>query len=197
LISLMFDQCSYEQFFLLNTSWSKWLSNFIFLLLNLFFMMIPFSSMSSIHTNAPNKNVKSLKKGTIHAWSKFCVQLDLQKKSSSWNFGRNLLKEMQNWERWHFGLFAKKINGEDSVNLRLTMHHNLHNGLHMDDVMFFIDAMMEMFLDFQVPCEMSILWTIIFICISNLFHGITTDKLNFTLTIVQIVNPSNLNDKKK
>ncbi len=49
------------------------------------------------------------------------------------------------------------------MNLRLTMHHNLHNGLHMNGVMFFIDAMMEMFLDFQIPCEMSILWTITFI----------------------------------
>jgi hypothetical protein len=31
------------------------------------FMMIPFNSTSSIHTNAPNKNAKSLKKGAIHA----------------------------------------------------------------------------------------------------------------------------------
>jgi hypothetical protein len=29
--------------------------------------MIPFSSTSSIHTNAPNKNAKSLEKGAIHA----------------------------------------------------------------------------------------------------------------------------------
>jgi hypothetical protein len=31
------------------------------------FMMTPFNPTSSVHTNAPNKNVKSIKKVAIHA----------------------------------------------------------------------------------------------------------------------------------